>query len=54
MTSISKRHPQGLGDSTAEARRTQGKDFFNNNCSVLRELCVSAVNISSQGTRGKK
>jgi hypothetical protein len=40
----------GLGDCTAEARRTQSKEFLIEKYSELCELCASVVNVSSQET----
>jgi hypothetical protein len=41
----------GLGDSTAEARRTRSKEFLIKKFSDLCELGASVVNASSQKTR---
>ncbi len=41
----------GLGDCTAEARRTRRKEFLIKKYSELCELCASVVNTSSQETR---
>jgi hypothetical protein len=41
----------GLGDCTAEARRTQSKEFLIKKFSDLCELGASVVNTSSQKTR---
>jgi hypothetical protein len=42
----------GIGDCTAEARRTRRKEFLIKKYSELRELCrASVVNTSSQETR---
>ena len=42
---------QGLGNCTAEARRSQSKKFLVKKYSELSELCASVVNILSQETR---
>ena len=45
---------QGLGDCTAEARRSRSKEFLVKKYSELSELCASVVNIPSQETRKRQ